>query len=64
MACRDLKRAEQAAKDIRKEAKVSDDKVVVEVMDLSSFKSVRAFAERINARKIFKFEIQINVSDA
>jgi len=51
MACRDLQRAEAAAKEIKMAANVGDDNVIVEIMDLSSFKSVRAFAERINARE-------------
>lgn len=51
MACRDQKRADAAAKDVRQLANVADEKVTVELMDLSSFKSVRAFADRINAQE-------------
>lgn len=46
LACRDEKRATDAAKDII--AETGSDKVLVRIVDLSSFKSVRAFAKLIN----------------
>ena len=46
MACRDEQRATDAAKDII--AKTGSDKVLVRIVDLSSFESVRAFAKLIN----------------
>ena len=49
MACRNQQKAEAAAKEVRKEANVADDMVSVEILDLSSFKSVREFAARINS---------------
>lgn len=45
LACRDEKRATDAAKDII--AETGSDKVLVRIVDLSSFKSVRAFAKLI-----------------
>ena len=46
LACRDEQRATDAAKDII--AETGSDKVLVRIMDLSSFESVRAFAKLIN----------------
>lgn len=46
LACRDEEKATKAAKDIITET--GSDKVVVRVLDLSSFESVRAFAKVIN----------------
>ena len=46
LACRDEEKATKAAKDII--AETGSDKVVVRVLDLSSFESVRAFAKLIN----------------
>ena len=46
LACRDEKKASNAAKDIISET--GSDKVVVRVLDLASFESVRAFARVIN----------------
>ena len=46
LACRDKTKANQAAKDII--AETASDKVLVRVVDLSSFESVRAFAKLIN----------------
>ncbi|XP_068730901.1 retinol dehydrogenase 13-like isoform X1 [Montipora capricornis] len=46
LACRDEAKANQAAKDII--AETASDKVLVRVVDLSSFESVRAFAKLIN----------------
>ena len=46
LACRDEEKATKAAKDII--AETGSDEVVVRVLDLSSFESVRAFAKIIN----------------
>ena len=46
LACRDEAKANQAAKDII--AETGSDKVLVRVVDLSSFESVRAFAKLVN----------------
>ena len=46
LACRDEQRATDAAKDII--AETGSDKVLVRIVDLSSFESVRAFARLIN----------------
>lgn len=46
LACRDEAKANQAAKDII--AETGSDKVLVRVVDLSSFESVRAFAKHVN----------------
>jgi len=46
LACRDEKKASEAAKDII--SKTGSDKVIVGVLDLASFESVRAFAKLIN----------------
>ena len=46
MACRDEQRAKDAARDIINET--GSDKVVVRIVDLASFESVRAFAKLIN----------------
>ena len=46
LACRDEEKATKAAKDII--AKTGSDKVLVRILDLSSFESVRAFAKVIN----------------
>ena len=46
LACRDEQRATDAAKDII--AETGSDKVLVRIVDLSSFESVRAFAKLIN----------------
>ena len=46
LACRDKEKATKAAKDIV--AETGSDKVVVRILDLSSFESVRAFAKVIN----------------
>ena len=46
LACRDEEKATKAAKNII--AETGSDKVVVRVLDLSSFESVRAFAKVIN----------------
>ena len=46
LACRDEEKANEAAKDIISET--GSDKVVVRIVDLASFDSVRAFAKLIN----------------
>ena len=46
LACRDKEKATKAAKDII--AGTGSDKVLVRILDLSSFESVRAFAKLIN----------------
>ena len=46
LACRDEKKASEAAKDII--SKTGSDKVIIRVLDLASFESVRAFAKLIN----------------
>ena len=46
LACRDEEKAKDAARDII--SKTGSDKVVVRILDLSSFESVRAFAKLIN----------------
>ncbi|GAB1597692.1 retinol dehydrogenase 14-like [Argonauta hians] len=49
MACRNLEKAESAAKEIRDETKdCGDSEVVVHQLDLSSFKSIRKFCAIIN----------------
>lgn len=50
MACRDVQKAEQAVKEIR--AKTSNGELVVRKLDLSSLKSVREFAEKINREEV------------
>ena len=59
MACRDLKRSQPAADKIILESR--NNKVEIEILDLSSQKSVRDFAERIKKR--FK-RIDILVNNA
>jgi len=46
LACRDEEKASKAAKDII--AETGNDKVLVRILDLASFESVRAFAKLIN----------------
>ena len=46
LACRDEEKAKDAARDII--AETGSDKVVVRIVDLASFESVRAFAKLIN----------------
>ena len=46
LACRDEEKAKDAAKDIA--AQTGSDKVVVRILDLASFQSVRTFAELFN----------------
>jgi retinol dehydrogenase-12 len=51
LACRDLKKAEEAAVEIRH--KSGNKNVVVERLDLASLKSVEEFAKRINQNEKF-----------
>lgn len=48
MACRDQRRAEEAAEDIKKEAGAEQGQVVIKHLDLASLQSVRKFCEEIN----------------
>lgn len=47
IACRDLRGAEEAAKDIRKQAGPEQGEVVIKHLDLASLTSVRRFCEEI-----------------
>lgn len=47
MACRDLLSAEEAARDIRKQAGPEQGEVVIKHLDLASLRSVRKFCEEI-----------------
>ena len=49
IACRDLKKAQEAAEEIIK--KSGNGNIVVEKLDLASLESVRSFAETINQRE-------------
>lgn len=49
LACRDLERANKAAEEIR--AKSGNGNVVVELLDLASFDSIRKFSAKINAQE-------------
>ena len=57
MACRDTKKAEKAAEEIRKLSFC--DKVEVEYLDLADFDSVRSFV-RLMYAKLNKLDILIN----
>lgn len=48
MACRDLRSAEDAARDVKKQAGPGQGEVVVKHLDLASLRSVRKFCEEIN----------------
>lgn len=48
MACRDQRRAEEAAEDIKKEAGAEQGQVVIKHLDLASLQSVRKFCEEIS----------------
>ena len=54
LACRDIKKAQEAAEEIRKLS--GNGNIVVEKLDLASLESVRSFAEKIN-----KQEERINI---
>lgn len=47
MACRDVGSAEEAARDIRKQAGAQQGEVVIKHLDLASLRSVRKFCEEI-----------------
>jgi len=57
LACRDGQKGEQAAKQILD--KVSDAQVIPKILDLASFKSIRAFADQI-LREETKLDILVN----
>lgn len=57
LACRDEERATNAARDII--AETGSDKVLVRIVDLASFESVRAFAKLINETEE-KLDILVN----
>ncbi|XP_059897229.1 retinol dehydrogenase 14b [Gadus macrocephalus] len=59
MACRDRESAEQAARDIRKEAGPNTGEVIVKHLDLASLSSVREFCEVINKEES-KIDVLIN----
>ncbi|XP_028253375.1 retinol dehydrogenase 14-like [Parambassis ranga] len=59
MACRDLRSAEEAAQDIKKEAGPEHGQVVIKHLDLASLKSVREFCEEINKEES-KIDVLIN----
>lgn len=56
MACRDMKRAEEAAQEIRVEIGLDSGELVIKHLDLASLKSVHSFCE-----DIYKEESQIDV---
>lgn len=47
MACRDVRNAEEAARDIRQQAGAPQGEVVIKHLDLASLRSVRMFCEEI-----------------
>jgi retinol dehydrogenase-11 len=57
IACRDETKANQACDKIKQESK--NDKVEVELLDLSKLKSIKAFSERIIA-KLDRLDVLIN----
>ena len=57
LACRDLASAQQAAREIR--SKTGNENVVPEYIDLSSLRSVRLFAEKMNLHEP-RIDILIN----
>ncbi len=57
LACRDMKRAQNAAEKIISESK--NTKVEIEILDCASFKSVREFCARINKR-LTRLDILVN----
>ncbi|XP_069017839.1 retinol dehydrogenase 14b isoform X2 [Embiotoca jacksoni] len=58
MACRDLRSAEEAARDIRAQAGPEQGEVVIKHLDLSSLTSVRRFCEEIKEES--KIDVLIN----
>ncbi|KAK5852768.1 hypothetical protein PBY51_006610 [Eleginops maclovinus] len=59
MACRDKQGAEEAAKDIRKQAGLEQGEVVIKHLDLASLTSVRRFCEEIKEEES-KVDVLIN----
>ncbi|XP_010770639.1 retinol dehydrogenase 14b [Notothenia coriiceps] len=59
IACRDLQGAEEAAKDIRKQAGPEQGEVVIKHLDLASLTSVRRFCEEIKEEES-KVDVLIN----
>ena len=57
IACRDMKKANEAAEKIIKET--GNSQVEVESLDLASFESIRNFCERVKA-KLNRLDILIN----
>ena len=57
LACRDTKKAEQAAKEIIE--KTSNNNVEVEYIDLSDLDTVRSFAEKMN-KNLNRLDILVN----
>ncbi|KAA8583051.1 hypothetical protein FQN60_015597, partial [Etheostoma spectabile] len=61
MACRDQRSAEEAAKDIKKQAGPEQGEVVIKHLDLASLRSVRQFCEEIQKTED-GFEMQLGVN--
>lgn len=58
MACRDLRGAEEAARDIQRDAGAQKGEVVIKHLDLASLTSVRTFCDEIN--KVRRWSRSIN----
>ncbi|XP_070843563.1 retinol dehydrogenase 14b [Chaetodon trifascialis] len=59
MACRDQRRAEEAARDIKEQAGPEQGEVVIKLLDLASLRSVRKFCEEIHQEES-KIDVLIN----
>ncbi|XP_030577368.1 retinol dehydrogenase 14b [Archocentrus centrarchus] len=59
MACRDLRSAEEAAQDIKKQAGSEQGEVVIKHLDLASLRSVRNFCEEVTQEES-KIDVLIN----
>nr|XP_057913629.1 retinol dehydrogenase 14b [Doryrhamphus excisus] len=59
MACRDRKRAEEAARDIQEESGPGQGEVVIKELDLASLKSVRKFCQEIQEEER-KIDVLVN----
>uniref|UniRef100_A0A3P9MFU1 Retinol dehydrogenase 14b n=1 Tax=Oryzias latipes TaxID=8090 RepID=A0A3P9MFU1_ORYLA len=59
MACRDLRGAEEAARDIQRDAAAQKGEVVIKHLDLASLRSVRTFCEEINKEEP-KIDVLVN----
>ncbi|XP_068198355.1 retinol dehydrogenase 14b [Antennarius striatus] len=59
MACRDPRSAEEAAKDIRRQAGPEPGEVIVKQLDLASFRSIRAFCKEIHQEES-RIDVLIN----